>query len=343
MRFDDFDYFLPLDLIAQNPAERRDSSRLMVIDRDSATIEETVFSNIIDYFRAGDLLVLNDTRVIPARLHGVKESGGRVEVFLVRKLEAAGELWDCLIKSSKRPRPGTLIRFPSDMSAEVIGRNGDETWTVSFSPSEDFAQWLDKNGNVPLPPYIRRSTGSEDRNRYQTVFARVSGAVAAPTAGLHFTEGLLAALAGKGVEMASLTLHVGLGTFLPVRVDAICEHRMHREFYTISRETAEAVAERKKGGGRVVALGTTTTRALEHSATDTGKVASGSGEADIFIYPGYSFKVVDALITNFHLPKSTLLLLVSAFAGKELLFRAYEEAVRRRFRFFSYGDAMLIQ
>jgi len=343
MLFRDFDYNLPQELIAQNPTDRRDASRLMIVDRGTGTAADSVFSDIRDCFRPGDLLVLNDTRVIPARLHGTKESGGRVEVFLARKLDSPGETWECLIKSSKRPRPGTVIRFSAAMSAEVVDRSGDETWTVSFSPADGFGQWLEEYGKMPLPPYIRRMTLPEDIRRYQTVFARVSGAVAAPTAGLHFTEELLGEIVKRGVEIKSLTLHVGLGTFLPVRVEAVHEHRMHREYYSIPGDTADAVSKRKKGSGRVVALGTTTARALEHSAAATGSVAAGAGEADIFIYPGYQFKAVDALITNFHLPKSTLLLLVAAFAGKDLLLRAYEDAVHRRYRFFSYGDAMFIQ
>jgi S-adenosylmethionine:tRNA ribosyltransferase-isomerase len=229
------------------------------------------------------------------------------------------------------------------MTATVVQRNDEETWTVSFDPAEGFDQWLEAEGAMPLPPYIRRNQETEDRVRYQTVFARARGAVAAPTAGLHFTPAILDALVERGVEIAPLTLHVGLGTFLPVRVDGVHEHRMHREFYSIPHATATAVERRKREGGRVIALGTTTTRALEHAAEADGTLRQGDGEADIFIYPGYSFRVVDAMITNFHLPCSTLLLLVAAFAGREFLLEAYNEAVRRRFRFYSYGDAMFIE
>ncbi len=342
MRFRDFNYQLPPELIAQEPATRRDASRLMVLDRGSRTVRETVFSDVADLFRAGDLLVLNDTMVIPARLQGRKESGGRVEVFLVRRLQGDGAVWKCLIKASKKPCPGSLILLPSGMTATVVQRDDEETWTVSFDPAEGFEKWLEAEGLMPLPPYIRRNQEAKDRERYQTVFARARGAVAAPTAGLHFTRAILDALLVRGVEIAPLTLHVGLGTFLPVRVEAVHEHRMHREFYSVPPDTASAVERCKKKGGRVIALGTTTTRALEHAAGIDGAVRPGDGEADIFIYPGYRFKVVDAMITNFHLPCSTLLLLVAAFAGREFLLEAYNEAVRRRFRFFSYGDAMFI-
>jgi S-adenosylmethionine:tRNA ribosyltransferase-isomerase len=343
MRFRDFYYDLPRELIAQTPMDRRDASRLMVLDRDQETIEETGFSRIADQFCPGDLLVLNDTRVIPARIFGEKESGGRIEVFLVRRMTGPDEVWSCLLRSSKKPRPGSILRLPADMTARILEKGEDETWLVSFSPEEGFGQWLEEQGRMPLPPYIRREAAVEDKSRYQTVFACNNGAVAAPTAGLHFTEQLLREVRERGVEIVHLTLHVGLGTFLPVRVEEVREHRMHREFYTISPETAAAIAARKAGMGRVIALGTTTTRALEHAADSNGTVRAGDGEADIFIHSDYRFKVIDALITNFHLPCSTLLLLVSSFAGKGFLFRAYSEAIRRRFRFFSYGDAMFIR
>lgn len=343
MRFRDFDYVLPAELIAQTPADRRDASRLMVLDREAGTIDETGFARITDLFSPGDLLVLNDTRVLPARLFGRKESGGRVEVFLLRRMAGLDEVWSCLIKSSKKPQPGSFLTLPADMKAQVLERADDETWLVTFGRKEGFSQWLEEQGRMPLPPYIRREAVVDDESRYQTVFARNVGAVAAPTAGLHFTEQLLQEIQKRGVEIAYLTLHVGLGTFLPVRVEEVSEHRMHREFYTIPPETAAAIAARKAGQGRVVALGTTTTRALEHAADSAGSVRVGDGEADIFIHSDYRFKVIDALITNFHLPCSTLLLLVSAFAGKDFLFRAYAEAIRKKFRFFSYGDAMFIR
>ncbi len=342
MRLEEFDYDLPAALIAQTPAADRASARLMTVERASGGIGETVFESIATLFNPGDLLVVNDTRVIPARLMGHKESGGRVEVFLVRRLSGAGERWHCLLRASKTPKSGSRLLLAEGMTALVEERGEGECWKVAFSPEEGFAAWLERHGSMPLPPYIRRAAEERDRERYQTVFARESGAVAAPTAGLHMTPELMETLAAKGLEIAPLTLHVGLGTFMPVRVETLEEHRMHREEYFIPEATAAAIAQRKQQGGRVIALGTTTTRALEHAAEASGSVRSGTGEADIFICPGYTFKVVDALITNFHLPKSTLLMLVSAFAGKELLFRAYEEAVRRRFRFYSYGDAMFI-
>jgi S-adenosylmethionine:tRNA ribosyltransferase-isomerase len=342
MLLKDFDYCLPPELIAQEPIKKRDAARLMTLNRSAGTIEETGFAEITRLFRAGDLLILNDTRVIPARLTGVKESGGRVEVFLVRKFPMPGEVWQCLIRASKKPRPGSVILLAGDVTATVLELGEGDSWIVSFDASQGFADWLERNGSMPLPPYIKRAAGEGDRERYQTVFAREKGAVAAPTAGLHFTGDLLESIRGVGVEMATLTLHVGLGTFLPVRVDDLRQHRMHREYFRIPEATAAAVNRKKSDGGRVIAVGTTSARALEHVATADGVIRPGEGEADIFIYPGYAFKVVDALITNFHLPKSTLLMLVSAFAGTELLQRAYAEAVRRRFRFYSYGDAMFI-
>jgi S-adenosylmethionine:tRNA ribosyltransferase-isomerase len=343
MLIKDFDYHLPPGLIAQEPPCSRDSARLMTLDRPSGSIGEMSFAEAPRLFREGDLLVLNDTRVIPARLLGTKESGGRAEIFLVRKQLKPGEVWQCLIRSSKPARPGTLIRLPGDVTALVEERGEGDTWSVSFTPQEGFEDWLERHGSMPLPPYIKRAAGDHDRERYQTVFAREKGAVAAPTAGLHFTEGLLQEIARRGVEIATLTLHVGLGTFLPIRAENPLQHRMHREYFRIPEKTAEAVNRRKESGGRVVAAGTTTTRALEHAAGPDGLLRASEGEADIFIYPGYTFKIVDALFTNFHLPKSTLLMLVSAFAGRDLLFAAYAEAVRREFRFYSYGDAMFIQ
>lgn len=338
----DFDYPLPPELIAQEPLPDRAATRLMTVERATGVRGEIPFREIVERFRPGDLLVINDTRVIPARLHGHKESGGAVEVFLVRRLAAAGEVWHCLLRCSKRPRPGLLIRLAGEVTAEVLGPGEGETWAVSFSPPAGFDEWLDRNGAMPLPPYIRRAPAAADRERYQTVFARHRGAVAAPTAGLHVTPELLAELAQRGVAVVPLTLHVGLGTFLPVRVEEVAAHRMHRERYLIPETTAEAIRQCRARGGRLIALGTTVCRALEYAAAADGTIPAGEGDADIFIYPGYRFKAVDALITNFHLPQSTLLMLVSAFAGKELLFAAYAEAVARRFRFFSYGDAMFI-
>ena len=335
MRIDEFDFPLPEELIAQEPAVRRDASRLLLLDRTSGAITHTTFSRIVEQFWEGDVLVINTTRVIPARLLGRKESGGKAELFLVRQTPDGS--WRCIIRASKSPGPGTVIRFPEEVTATVTARD-DDTWTVVFDGPGDFGQWLAHHGRMPLPPYIRREPREEDRERYQTVFANQPGAVAAPTAGLHMTDELLTVLRERGVDVAPLTLHVGLGTFQPIRVANVSGHRMHREWYTIPEESAALV----NSGRRVVALGTTTARALEHSALSHGRVTAGDAEADIFIYPGYSFRIVAALITNFHLPKSTLLLLVSAFAGKEYLLSAYAEAVAERYRFFSYGDAMMI-
>jgi len=342
MQLDDFNYHLPPDLIAQEPLGCRDESRLMTLDRSCGQIAENRFSGIVDLLHPGDLLVVNDTRVIPARLQGRKGSGGKIEVFLVRRVPGEREAWQCLLRSSKTPRPGTVIEFAGGISATVEDRAPGECWLVSFPTADRFTDWLELHGTVPLPPYIRRHADESDRERYQTIFARNRGAVAAPTAGLHMTPELLEAIRLKGVNVAQLTLHVGLGTFMPIRCADLNDHRMHCEQYFIPSETAELIRTTRRRWGRVVALGTTTIRALEHAAVDGGSVAEGEGEADIFIRPGYRFKVADALITNFHLPKSTLLMLVAAFAGEDLLFRAYSRAVERRFRFFSYGDAMFI-
>jgi S-adenosylmethionine:tRNA ribosyltransferase-isomerase len=340
MRLSDFDYELPAELIAQHPAERRDASRVLSVDRGTGALGELTVAGIAALFRPGDLLVLNDTRVIPARLHGRKETGGAVEIFLVRRLSGEAELWSSLIKASKSPAPGTRLLLQDGVVATVVAR-GEGEWQVLFEGSDDFMAWLEQAGSMPLPPYIKREPKGEDLERYQTVFAREKGAVAAPTAGLHFTEQLLRGIGERGVGIAPLTLHVGLGTFMPVRVEELSEHTMHRELYRIPEATVEAIRRTKERGGRVVALGTTTLRALEHAAS-LGELQSGEREADLFILPGYRFRVVDALFTNFHLPKSTLFMLVCAFAGKEPMLRAYGEAVRRRFRFFSYGDAMFI-
>jgi len=338
----DFNYHLPQELIARYPAPERDASRLMLLDRSSGTIGEDIFSRLGSYLHPGDLLVMNDTRVIPARLFGVKETGGSVELFLVKRLSGDGDEWECLLRGSKRFREGQPILLAAGMSARVITRQGPESWRVAFSGKEPFAAWLDREGHIPLPPYLQRDDDAGDRERYQTVIASKAGAVAAPTAGLHFTRELLAALAAQGVESARLTLHTGLGTFKPVRVEQVEEHRIHREWYAIPPETVEAIHSARERGGRVVAVGTTSARALEFAADEKGHVRAGAGEADIFIYPGYRFRVVDGLITNFHLPESTLLMLVAAFAGREFVLDAYREAVARDFRFYSYGDAMLI-
>jgi S-adenosylmethionine:tRNA ribosyltransferase-isomerase len=340
MLLSDFDYELPAELIAQHPAARRDASRVLTLDKLDGGLDELTIAGLGALFHPGDLLVLNDTRVIPARLQGKKESGGAVEIFLVRRIAGEGELWSCLIKASKTPKPGCRVLLESGVVATVGEREAGE-WRVEFEGCGDFWAWLDRAGSMPLPPYIKRAPEGDDLERYQTVFAREKGAVAAPTAGLHFTPALLDEIREKGVEIAPLTLHVGLGTFMPVRVEELSRHTMHREWYRIPPETVAAVARTRARGGRVIALGTTALRALEHAA-ESGELLPGEREADIFILPGYRFRVVDALITNFHLPKSTLFMLVCAFAGKERMLGAYREAVSRRFRFFSYGDAMFI-
>ena len=338
----DFTYHLPQELIARHPPAERDGSRLMLLDRTSGSIAEDSFCNLPLYLRPGDLLVMNDTRVIPARLFGRKPTGGRVEIFLLRSLTAGQERWECLLRSSKKFREGQDILLESGMTAVVLSRSGSENWLVEFTGTEPFNLWLEREGHIPLPPYLQRDDCSADRERYQTVVAREPGAVAAPTAGLHFTHELLARLAANGIETAFLTLHTGLGTFQPVRALHVEEHQIHTERYAIPRGTAEAVNRTKTAGGRVIAVGTTSARTLEYSAKQSGLVIDGSGDADIFIYPGYHFNVVDALITNFHLPESTLLMLVSALAGREFVLEAYQEAVSRGFRFYSYGDAMFI-
>lgn len=338
----DFAYHLPPELIARYPAPERDASRLMTLDRRTGAIGEDVFRNITSYLHEGDLLVMNDTRVIPARLFGRKESGGRVEIFLVRRDEGDTETWCCLLRPAQRIRPGQVIHLAGGMTAMVLARLDREFWRLEFSGDEPFDPWLEREGRMPLPPYLQRDADSEDSERYQTVFAQAPGAVAAPTAGLHFTGQLLAELADKGVATARLTLHTGPGTFQPVRVERVTDHQIHSEQYCLPEATADAVRSARMRGGRVVAVGTTTARTLEYAAADGGLVRAGKGDVDIFIYPGYTFKVVDALLTNFHLPESTLLMMVSAFAGPDAVLAAYGEAVARRFRFYSYGDAMLL-
>lgn len=341
MLVSDFRFALPDHLIARYPAKKRDASRLMVLEREGERITESTFDQIGSWLRSGDLLVVNDTRVIPARLFGVKPTGGRVEIFLVEQQAAPGQ-WRCLLRSSKPCRPGQLVLLPENVTAKVEARLGEQEWVVSFSGCDLFDTWLERVGQMPIPPYLGRESEELDRERYQTVYAGVPGAVAAPTAGLHFTHELLEQLAQHGIGRAQVTLHVGLGTFQPVRVEKVQDHQIHRERYQLPEETAAAIAATRACGGRVIAVGTTAARTLEYAADQNGLVRAGAGEADIFIYPGYHFKVVDALITNFHLPESTLLMLVAAFAGRTFVLRAYQEAVRRAFRFYSYGDAMLI-
>lgn len=339
----DFDFALPEELIAQYPAATREGSRLMVLERRSGTVACRDFPAVVEYFRAGDVLVVNDTRVIPARLLGQKETGGRVEVLLVRREAGDDEVWHCLVRASKAPRPGGRLQLPDGLQATVLSGGEEPYRRLLFTGGGDsFLRTLERSGRIPLPPYIRRDADAVDRERYQTVFAAEPGAVAAPTAGLHFTQGVLDRLRAKGVRLCSLTLHVGLGTFLPVRSDNLDAHRMHRECYRIPPATATLLNQARAEGRRIFALGTTTTRALEHVAAEHGRIEAGAGETEIFIRPGHQFRAVDALITNFHLPQSTLLMLVAAFAGREFVLAAYRQAVAERFRFFSYGDCMLI-
>lgn len=340
----DYDYLLPPDLIAQHPAKRRDESRLMRVNRVSGDIAHGRFPDICDWLRAGDLLVLNDTRVIPARLIGRKESGGEVEVFLSRPL--ADGTWEAMARlASGRPRPGLAVHL-ADGLIRFIRPLDDGLWQVGLETGLPVYEWLEQVGNVPLPPYIARENTEEntpqDRERYQTVYAQNSGAVAAPTAGLHFTPEILSRLEEKGVRRACVTLHVGLGTFRPVSVERVDEVRLHTERYTLPAGTIEAIERTRMAGGRVVAVGTTSVRTLE-SAAQTGRWEPHEGETCLFLRPGSRFHVVDALITNFHLPRSSLLMLVAAFAGKALIERAYQEAIARQYRFFSYGDAMVIE
>jgi len=344
----DYDYELPAELIAQKPADRRDHSRLLRLERATGAVCHHRFDAIECFLCAGDVLVVNDTAVVKARLLGRKESGGKVEVLLLdyaggsRPSSPGGFACECLVKSSKPSRPGTRLLFDHGLSGRIIAV-GDGTCRVEFSGDGDFDAMLERAGRVPLPPYIRRADAPADRSAYQTVYAAVRGAVAAPTAGLHFTPELLSRLRARGVVIVPITLHVGYGTFAPVRVEDIREHRMHAERFMIPTATAAAVNAARADGKRVVAVGTTAVRTLEVAADEDGPVAAGSGCCELFIYPGHRFKVVDAMITNFHLPKSTLLMLVSAFAGRENIRNAYREAVAERYRFYSYGDAMLIE
>lgn len=338
MKKSDFHFELPEDLVAQAPLPERSASRLLVVPPGDAALVDAHVRDLPEWLAPGDLLVFNDTRVIPARLFGQKESGGRVEILIERLL--SGNMARAQIGASKSPKPGGRIRLDGGGEAEVIGREG-EFYQLRFEVSDSLESWLLKAGRLPLPPYIRREPGRDDDERYQTVFARELGAVAAPTAGLHFDDPLLAKLRESGVEFGHVTLHVGAGTFQPVRVDDIHQHQMHSEWLNVGAALIEQVRAARARGGRVIAVGTTVVRALE-SAMHEGELKPFAGETRIFIFPGYRIRSVDALVTNFHLPESTLLMLVSAFAGKERVFAAYAHAVRERYRFFSYGDAMLL-
>lgn len=337
----DFYYELPQELIAQTPLGDRTASRLMVVNRTSGEIEHKHFYDIVDRLREGDCLVMNNTRVIPARLYGTKEgSGGKIEFLLLKRLEL--DKWEVILRPGKKAKPGSRFEFGDGLlRAEVLEIIEDGNRIVRFEYDGVWEELLDKLGEMPLPPYIKEKL--TDRERYQTVYSKIEGSAAAPTAGLHFTKELLEKIKAKGVELAYLTLHVGLGTFRPVSVENVEDHLMHTEYYQISAETAEKINRARKNGGRIIAVGTTSVRTLETVADDDGSLRAASGETSIFIYPGYKFKAVDCLITNFHLPESTLMMLVSAFSTKDIIFNAYKTAVAEKYRFFSFGDAMYIE
>ena len=341
MKTSDFYYDLPEELIAQDPLAERSSSRLMILDRASGQIEHKIFKDILDELHPEDCLVINDTKVIPARLHGAKEdTGAHVEVLLLKR--KSDSVWETLVRPGKKARPGARISFGDGLLVgEVLDVVEEGNRLIRFEYEGIFEEVLDQLGEMPLPPYITHKL--EDKNRYQTVYAKHEGSAAAPTAGLHFTEELLQKIQEKGVRIARVTLHVGLGTFRPVKVEDVNDHHMHSEFYMVSQEAADIINETKRNGGRVISVGTTSTRTLESVADENGVIKETSGWTEIFIYPGYRFKCVDALITNFHLPESTLLMLVSALADKEKILNAYETAVSERYRFFSFGDAMFIR
>jgi S-adenosylmethionine:tRNA ribosyltransferase-isomerase len=340
MKLDDFDYYLPEELIAQEPIENRDESRLLVLNKNSGDMEHKRFKDIVDYLNTGDTLVLNNTRVIPARLYGAKEgSGGKIEVLLLKRLD--DDKWETLVKPGKKAKIGINIVFgDGELVGKVIEHTPEGGRIIQFKYDGIFEEVLDKLGEMPLPHYIKKTL--KDKERYQTVYSKVEGSAAAPTAGLHFTNELLDKIKDKGVNIAFITLHVGLGTFRPVKVENIEEHHMHSEFYTIDEETACIINDTKTRGNRIIAVGTTSCRTLETVGDENGFIKPQSGWTDIFIYPGYKFKVIDCLITNFHLPKSTLLMLVSALSSREIILNAYEKAVEEKYRFFSFGDAMFI-
>ena len=336
----DFYYELPKELIAQDPLEDRSSSRLLVLNKDTGETEHRVFRDILDYLKPGDCLVVNDTKVIPARLIGEKKgTGAKIEILLLKRKE--DDVWETLVKPGKKCRPGTVVEFCGGiLSGTILDIVEEGNRLVQFSYEGIFEEILDRLGEMPLPPYITHQL--KDKNRYQTVYAKHEGSAAAPTAGLHFTPELMDAIRNKGIPIVPVTLHVGLGTFRPVKADTVEGHHMHSEFYMVEEETARVVNETKKNGGRVICVGTTSCRTIESAAGEDGILRAGSGWTDIFIYPGYRFKILDCLITNFHLPESTLVMLVSALAGRENILAAYREAIKERYRFFSFGDAMFI-
>ncbi len=338
MNTHDFYFDLPESLIAQTPLEKRDSSRLMVLDKKTGDLSHHIFTDIESYLKKGDCLVLNNTKVIPARLFGVKETGATVEFLLLKRLTATR--WETLVKPGRKAKVGAKFDFGGKMTCEVVDIGDEGSRIIEFTFEGIFEEILDELGTMPLPPYITEKL--EDASRYNTVYAKHEGSAAAPTAGLHFTEDLLKRLKEKGVNIAYITLHVGLGTFRPVKVDDVLEHKMHSEYYQLDEANAQLINETKANGGRVISVGTTSTRTVETIANEAGLLEAKSGWTDIFIYPGYTFKVIDGLITNFHLPESTLIMLVSALSTKDFILHAYEEAVKEKYRFFSFGDAMLI-
>ncbi len=345
MKLEDFNYTLPEELIAQFPTQKRDMSKMLVLDRFDKSIIHRHFCDITDFLTEDDLLVMNNTKVIPARLYAKKDTGALIEIFLVREIEK--DIWICLIKPSKRVKAGMLLMVSDELSVEVIEKD-DDKWKVRLIYDGNIFEILDKVGNIPLPPYIERKMTSEeykalDFERYQTVYAQKEGAVAAPTAGLHFTNEILSKLDKQGTKHCFVTLNVGLGTFKPVKCENILEHKMDSESFEISQETADIINNAKKQGKKIVAVGTTTVRTLETVMNKYGEIKPVKDSSQLFIYPGYEFKIVDKLITNFHLPKSTLLMLVSAFAGKDYIFKAYNEAIKNKYRFYSYGDCMFIR
>lgn len=340
-----YDYNLPKELIAQVPSEKRENCRMMVLDRKSQSVEHKHFYDITDYFDENDVIVLNNTKVIPARLFGRKNTGAHIEVFLLKQI--SDKVWEVLINPSKRVKEESIIEISPDLYVKVLTRQNEGKWLVELHYDGNFYEILDKVGNIPLPPYIERTMTDEqlknlDYDRYQTVYAQREGSVAAPTAGLHFTQEIIEKLQAKGVQVCSVTLNVGLGTFRPVKVDNILEHKMDSEEFEISAQTAKIITEAKKQGKRVTAVGTTSVRTLETCMQKYGEIIETIDDSTLFIYPGFEFKVVDRLITNFHLPKSTLIMLVSAFAGKDFVFNAYEQAIKEQYKFYSYGDCMLI-
>ena len=340
MRTDDFDYYLPEELIAQTPLDKRDSSKLLVLDKQTGDITHESFDNIINYLNPGDVLVLNDTKVLPARLYGTKiDTGAVIEILMLKEIEK--DTWEVLVKPAKRVKVGTIIKFSDKLSCECTGIGEEGIRVLKFIYTGIFYEILDELGEMPLPPYIHEKL--ENKDRYQTVYAKNIGSAAAPTAGLHFTEELLDKIIKKGIKIEYVTLHVGLGTFRPVSVEDVTKHKMHSEFYQMSKETADSLNLAKKNNNRIISVGTTSTRTLETIMNLYNEFRECSGWTEIFIYPGYKFKAITSLITNFHLPKSTLIMLVSALAGKENIMNAYSEAVKNKYRFFSFGDSMFIK